>query len=58
MPVLDAGGSDSAMLDNALEFLARCGRDPLHAMMTLIPEAPRAGRGRLSCPRYSSSPIS
>ncbi len=45
MPVLEEGGSDSAMLDNALEFLARCGRDPLHAMMTLIPEAPRTGRG-------------
>ena len=44
LPVLEDGGSDSALLDNALEFLVRGGRDPLHAMMMLIPEAPRPGR--------------
>jgi len=44
LPVLQEGGSDSAMLDNALELLVMFGRDLLHALMMLIPEAPRAGR--------------
>jgi glutamate synthase (NADPH/NADH) large chain len=39
MPIVTAGGSDSAMLDNALEFLVLSGRDLAHAMMMLIPEA-------------------
>jgi len=39
LPVIQAGGSDSAMLDNALELVVRSGRDPLHAMMMLVPEA-------------------
>jgi glutamate synthase (ferredoxin) len=38
-PVIWADGSDSASLDNAFEFLARSGRDPVHALMMLIPEA-------------------
>jgi len=38
-PVIQPGGSDSAMLDNALELLVRSGRDLLHAMMMLVPEA-------------------
>jgi len=38
-PLVTAGGSDSAMLDNALEFLVLSGRDVAHAMMMLIPEA-------------------
>jgi len=38
-PVIEEGGSDSAMLDNALELLVRSGRDLLHAMMMLVPEA-------------------
>jgi glutamate synthase (NADPH/NADH) large chain/glutamate synthase (ferredoxin) len=35
------GGSDSASLDNALELLVRSrrGRDPVHALMMLVPEA-------------------
>ncbi|WP_164667257.1 glutamate synthase large subunit [Virgibacillus doumboii] len=38
LPVLDSDGSDSAMLDNALEFLILAGRKPAHAAMMLIPE--------------------
>jgi glutamate synthase (ferredoxin) len=37
--VLDESGSDSAMLDNALELLIRNGRDVRHAAAMLIPEA-------------------
>ena len=40
LPILDDRGSDSAMLDNVLELLVMFGRDPLHAMMMLVPEAP------------------
>jgi len=39
VPVIQPGGSDSAMLDNALELLVRSDRDLLNAMMILIPEA-------------------
>ena len=38
-PVLDESGSDSAMLDNALELLVRHGRDVRHAAAMLVPEA-------------------
>jgi glutamate synthase domain-containing protein 2/glutamate synthase domain-containing protein 1/glutamate synthase domain-containing protein 3 len=38
-PVVDPAGSDSAMLDNALELLVRNGRDVRHAAAMLIPEA-------------------
>jgi glutamate synthase domain-containing protein 2/glutamate synthase domain-containing protein 1/glutamate synthase domain-containing protein 3 len=38
-PVIDERGSDSAMLDNALELLVRHGRDPRHAAAMLVPEA-------------------
>jgi glutamate synthase (ferredoxin) len=38
-PVIDDSGSDSAMLDNALELLVRGGRDIRHALAMLIPEA-------------------
>ncbi|MEM6454009.1 MAG: glutamate synthase large subunit, partial [Acidobacteriota bacterium] len=38
-PLIEAGGSDSAMLDNALEFYVRAGYDPLRAMAMLVPEA-------------------
>ncbi|HYL57161.1 MAG TPA: glutamate synthase central domain-containing protein, partial [Gemmatimonadales bacterium] len=38
-PVIWAEGSDSASLDNALELLVRSGRDPVHALMMLGPEA-------------------
>ncbi|HLL78641.1 MAG TPA: glutamate synthase central domain-containing protein, partial [Ktedonobacteraceae bacterium] len=39
LPVLHTKGSDSAQLDNALEFLARSGRDLLHSVQMLIPPA-------------------
>jgi len=38
-PVIDERGSDSAMLDNALELLVLGGRSLPHAMMMLVPEA-------------------
>ncbi len=39
LPVLTAGGSDSACFDNMLEFLVQGGRSLPHAMMMMIPEA-------------------
>ncbi|HEX6675296.1 MAG TPA: glutamate synthase-related protein [Actinomycetes bacterium] len=38
-PVLDGDGSDSAMLDNAVELLVRGGRDLCHALAMLQPAA-------------------
>jgi glutamate synthase (NADPH/NADH) large chain len=38
-PLIDAGQSDSASIDNALELLVQAGRSLPHAMMMLIPEA-------------------
>ncbi|PXW91842.1 glutamate synthase (NADPH) large subunit [Streptohalobacillus salinus] len=38
LPILDEEGSDSAVLDNALEFLMLSGKSPAHAAMMLIPE--------------------
>ena len=38
-PIIQRGGSDSSDLDNVLEAVALSGRDPLHAMRMLIPEA-------------------
>ncbi len=38
-PIISEGQSDSACLDNALEFLIMGGRSLPHAMMMLIPEA-------------------
>ncbi|MBA9027461.1 glutamate synthase large subunit [Peribacillus huizhouensis] len=38
LPIIDINGSDSSMLDNALEFLVLAGRKPAHAAMMLIPE--------------------
>ena len=39
LPIIEAGGSDSAALDNTLELLVMSGRDPLHSIMMLMPEA-------------------
>ncbi len=39
LPVIQPGGSDSAMLDNVLELLVASGIDLLHAMTMLVPEA-------------------
>ena len=38
-PVMTAGASDTASIDNALELLLMAGRDLEHAMLMLIPEA-------------------
>ncbi|KIL45421.1 glutamate synthase large subunit [Jeotgalibacillus soli] len=38
LPILDTDGSDSSILDNALEFFVLAGRKPAHAAMMLIPE--------------------
>ncbi|UFU01174.1 glutamate synthase large subunit [Radiobacillus kanasensis] len=38
LPVLNDNGSDSSVLDNALEFFILAGRKPAHAAMMLIPE--------------------
>ncbi len=38
LPIISAEGSDSAMLDNALEFMIMGGMDPALAAMILIPE--------------------
>jgi glutamate synthase (ferredoxin) len=37
-PLVDESGSDSAMLDNAVELLVRGGRDVRHAMQMLVPD--------------------
>ncbi|HEV2582097.1 MAG TPA: glutamate synthase subunit alpha, partial [Ktedonobacteraceae bacterium] len=39
LPVVQTNGSDSAQLDNILEWLALSGRDLLHSMQMLIPPA-------------------
>lgn len=38
LPILDEAGSDSAVLDNALEFFTLAGRPIAHSAMMLIPE--------------------
>ena len=38
IPIVDEDGSDSAVFDNALEFLALTGRSLPHAVMMMIPE--------------------
>ncbi|MBD1381730.1 glutamate synthase large subunit [Metabacillus arenae] len=38
LPILDSEGSDSSILDNALEFFVMAGRKPAHAAMMMIPE--------------------
>ncbi|QDU62261.1 Ferredoxin-dependent glutamate synthase 2 [Planctomycetes bacterium Pan216] len=40
IPVIQEGGSDSSSFDNVFELLVLSGRNPLHAMMMLLPEAP------------------
>ncbi|HEY9699379.1 MAG TPA: glutamate synthase-related protein [Trichocoleus sp.] len=38
-PVVNAENSDSANLDNVMELLVQSGRQPLEALMTMVPEA-------------------
>jgi glutamate synthase (ferredoxin) len=55
-PVLDPDGSDSAMLDNAVELLVRGGRDIRHTLAMLVPAAveqdPEAGEELRDFYRY------
>ncbi len=39
LPIIDADGSDSANIDNALELLTLSGRSIAHSMAMLVPEA-------------------
>ena len=39
LPIIEPGGSDSAALDNAFELLTLSGRDLLHTLMMLVPQA-------------------
>jgi glutamate synthase (NADPH/NADH) large chain/glutamate synthase (ferredoxin) len=43
-PIIQAGGSDSAELDNAVEALVMSGRSVLHAMTMLVPPAWRSDK--------------
>jgi glutamate synthase (NADPH/NADH) large chain len=47
LPVIDQGGSDSAMFDNVLEMLTLSGRSLPHAVMMMIPE-PWSGHESMS----------
>ncbi|MCB1020035.1 MAG: glutamate synthase large subunit, partial [Acidobacteria bacterium] len=38
-PIIDVNGSDSTMIDNALELLVQSGRSVAHSLMMLVPEA-------------------
>lgn len=38
LPIIDTNGSDSAMMDNCLEFLYHSGYSLSHAMMMMVPE--------------------
>ena len=55
-PVVDAGGSDSAMLDNTLEFLVMSGMELPLAVMVCVPEAwrndPSLSRARRDLYQY------
>ncbi len=44
-PIVQARGSDSMSLDNVLELLVMSGRDVLHSMMMLVPDAWQAMAG-------------
>jgi len=55
-PALDVAGSDSAILDNALELLVRAGKDVAEAVTMLVPPAwqndPRVGDEERALHRY------
>lgn len=59
LPIIDATGSDSAMLDNAFEFFVLAGRTPAHTAMMLIPEPwtenPRIDKARKAFYQYHAS---
>lgn len=39
LPIIQPGGSDSAALDNVFELLTLSGRDPIHTLLMMVPEA-------------------
>ncbi len=45
LPVVDDGGSDSAMFDNVAEFLRHTGRSLAHALTMMVPQAWEGDRG-------------
>ncbi len=47
LPIINEGGSDSAILDNVLEFLYMAGREMPHALLMMIPE-PWVGHDSMS----------
>ncbi|MBV9534532.1 MAG: glutamate synthase large subunit, partial [Solirubrobacterales bacterium] len=47
IPVVQEGGSDSAIFDNVLELLVLSGRSTPHAVMMMVPEAYRTRGGDL-----------
>ena len=53
-PVIWEDGSDSTSLDNAFELLVRSGRDPVHALMMLLPRSLGA-HSRFRHPRCAAS---
>lgn len=59
LPIIDATGSDSSMLDNAFEFLVLAGRSPAEAAMMMIPEPwtenPRIEEDRKAFYQYHAS---
>ena len=51
LPALEAGSSDSGLLDNAVELLVRGGRDVRHAITMLIPPAWQQDESRTEAER-------
>ncbi|GAA0177646.1 glutamate synthase large subunit [Clostridium sediminicola] len=51
-PIITPNCSDSASLDNAFELLVRDGREPVHSLMMLIPEA---WEGNENMPSYKKA---
>jgi glutamate synthase domain-containing protein 2/glutamate synthase domain-containing protein 1/glutamate synthase domain-containing protein 3 len=49
-PALEAGGSDSSLLDNALELLVRSGRDVREAVAALVPAVDDRTHAPLTAP--------
>ena len=49
-PALEAEGSDSSLLDNALELLVRTGRDVREAVAALVPAPEETGHAALTAP--------
>ena len=55
-PIMRPGGSDSASLDNVVDFLVASGRSLPHVMMMLIPEGVRQRSRHVATRRRRSTP--